>query len=241
MESQRAMCGDFWDGWLGSSCPALLLRGEHSPLLPAGHAREMAARRPRTELREFPGCGHWIHDDAPGSTRGPWAASCALCHDHAMDPHRPGVLAASLLVSAVLLTGCGSSPSPPSSASSPVARPVPSGSYVVKPDRLSASDLPAYGARPTASSAASPTGSPTASPDGCHGSGIDLRVTGSDAAAGLRVMSVELVNRCRGSTPCGAIPRSTSSATAAFRWRSGSATGRCPSPGSTASTTLPRR
>jgi esterase len=65
MASQQAMCGDFWDDWLGSSCPALLMRGEHSPLLPPGHAREMATRRPYTTLREFPDCGHWIHDDAP--------------------------------------------------------------------------------------------------------------------------------------------------------------------------------
>ncbi|WP_432038581.1 alpha/beta fold hydrolase [Streptomyces cucumeris] len=65
MASQRALCGDFWDEWLGSSCPALLMRGEHSSLLPPGHAREMADRRPHTRLREFAGCGHWIHDDAP--------------------------------------------------------------------------------------------------------------------------------------------------------------------------------
>ncbi|GLV73583.1 alpha/beta fold hydrolase [Streptomyces hygroscopicus] len=65
MASQQAMCGDFWDDWLGSSCPALLMRGEHSPLLPPGHAHEMADRRPNTRLREFAGCGHWIHDDAP--------------------------------------------------------------------------------------------------------------------------------------------------------------------------------
>ncbi|MEU0811845.1 alpha/beta hydrolase [Streptomyces sp. NPDC005970] len=70
MESQRAMCGDFWDQWLGSSCPALLLRGEHSSMLPAAHAREMTARRAGTALREFAGCGHWIHDDAPEAYAG---------------------------------------------------------------------------------------------------------------------------------------------------------------------------
>lgn len=65
MASQEAMRGDFWSEWLGSACPALLMHGEHSPLLPPGHAREMARLRPRTTLREFAGCGHWIHDDAP--------------------------------------------------------------------------------------------------------------------------------------------------------------------------------
>jgi pimeloyl-ACP methyl ester carboxylesterase len=28
-------------------------------------ARRMAERRPDTVLREFPGCGHWVHDDDP--------------------------------------------------------------------------------------------------------------------------------------------------------------------------------
>ncbi|GAB2683631.1 alpha/beta fold hydrolase [Nocardia thraciensis] len=65
MAVQEGGLGDWWADWLGSTCPALVLRGEHSPLLPAELADEMVARRPRTRLVEFPGAGHWIHDDDP--------------------------------------------------------------------------------------------------------------------------------------------------------------------------------
>ncbi|WP_433337433.1 alpha/beta fold hydrolase [Spirillospora sp. CA-294931] len=63
--SQRALIGDWWPDWLASSCPALLVHGLDSFVLPTAMAREMAARRPGTTLREFPGCGHWVHDDDP--------------------------------------------------------------------------------------------------------------------------------------------------------------------------------
>lgn len=63
--SQEALIGDWWADWLGSSCPALLVHGRESFVLPTAMAREMAARRPGTVLREFPGCGHWVHDDDP--------------------------------------------------------------------------------------------------------------------------------------------------------------------------------
>ncbi|MBE1532668.1 alpha/beta fold hydrolase [Actinomadura algeriensis] len=63
--SQRALIGDWWADWLGSSCPALLVHGPESFVLPTATARAMAARRPGTVLRELPGCGHWAHDDDP--------------------------------------------------------------------------------------------------------------------------------------------------------------------------------
>ncbi|OLT32556.1 alpha/beta hydrolase [Actinomadura sp. CNU-125] len=63
--SQEALVGDWWDDWTGSDCPALLVHGTESFVLPTAMAREMAARRPGTVLREFGGCGHWVHDDAP--------------------------------------------------------------------------------------------------------------------------------------------------------------------------------
>ncbi|WP_052850766.1 alpha/beta fold hydrolase [Streptomyces avicenniae] len=63
--SQTALVGDHWPDWLASSCPALLLHGRASTVLPTALAREMAARRPRTLLREFPAAGHWLHDDDP--------------------------------------------------------------------------------------------------------------------------------------------------------------------------------
>ncbi len=65
MESQRLLIGDWWPDWLGSACPALLIHGTDSFVLPTAMAREMAERRPGTTLREFPGCGHWVHDDDP--------------------------------------------------------------------------------------------------------------------------------------------------------------------------------
>jgi pimeloyl-ACP methyl ester carboxylesterase len=65
MEVQEGGVGDWWDDWLASRCPALVLRGGHSTLLPAELARQMVARRPHTQLAEFPDAGHWIHDDDP--------------------------------------------------------------------------------------------------------------------------------------------------------------------------------
>ncbi|MEV4399855.1 alpha/beta hydrolase [Nonomuraea sp. NPDC049607] len=65
MASQRALVGDWWADWLGSDCPALLVHGLDSFVLPTALARRMAARRPGTVLREFAGCGHWVHDDDP--------------------------------------------------------------------------------------------------------------------------------------------------------------------------------
>lgn len=65
LASQQAGVGDFWDDWLASTCPALLLHGHASIMLPTPLARTMAARRPNTVLREFPAAGHWLHDDDP--------------------------------------------------------------------------------------------------------------------------------------------------------------------------------
>ncbi|PNE40313.1 alpha/beta fold hydrolase [Streptomyces noursei] len=65
VRSQEALIGDWWPDWLATTCPALLLHGLDSFVLPTAMAREMAERRPATTLREFPGCGHWLHDDDP--------------------------------------------------------------------------------------------------------------------------------------------------------------------------------
>ncbi|WP_024802551.1 alpha/beta fold hydrolase [Nocardia sp. BMG51109] len=65
MAVQAGGVGDWWEEWLGSTCPALVLRGEHSTLLPAELAARMIARRPGSRLVEFAGAGHWIHDDDP--------------------------------------------------------------------------------------------------------------------------------------------------------------------------------
>ncbi|WP_051845932.1 alpha/beta fold hydrolase [Streptomyces sp. NRRL F-5053] len=65
MASQHAFAADLSAHWTASRCPALLMRAEHSFMLTPHTARTMAARRPRTELREFPGCGHWLYEDDP--------------------------------------------------------------------------------------------------------------------------------------------------------------------------------
>jgi pimeloyl-ACP methyl ester carboxylesterase len=70
MASQRALIGDWWPQWLGSTCPALLVHGLDSFVLPTAMARQMADRRPNTVLRELPGCGHWAHDDDPDTFAG---------------------------------------------------------------------------------------------------------------------------------------------------------------------------
>ncbi|MGW1195273.1 alpha/beta fold hydrolase [Streptomyces sp. NPDC002536] len=65
MASQRALTGDFSAQWAASAQPALLLRGGDSFILTASTAQRMAAERPNTDLVELPGCGHWLHLDAP--------------------------------------------------------------------------------------------------------------------------------------------------------------------------------
>ncbi|MEU7164395.1 alpha/beta hydrolase [Streptomyces morookaense] len=65
MASQHALTGDFSAQWAASAQPALLLRGGDSFILTAATAQRMAAERPNTQLVEMPGCGHWLHADAP--------------------------------------------------------------------------------------------------------------------------------------------------------------------------------
>ncbi|MEU0686401.1 alpha/beta fold hydrolase [Streptomyces uncialis] len=65
MAVQEHGVGDWWADWTGSRCPALVLHGGRSTLLPGALAEEMTARRPGTRLVRFPDAGHWVHDDAP--------------------------------------------------------------------------------------------------------------------------------------------------------------------------------
>lgn len=62
--SQQHLNGDHWDDWLAGDCPALLIRGSDSTVLSAEHARDMAERRPHTQLVELP-AGHTVHETAP--------------------------------------------------------------------------------------------------------------------------------------------------------------------------------
>jgi pimeloyl-ACP methyl ester carboxylesterase len=63
--SQLLLNGDHWADWLASTCPALLLRGGTSTVLPADEAAAMVARRPNTSFVEFPGVGHNINEADP--------------------------------------------------------------------------------------------------------------------------------------------------------------------------------
>ncbi|MZQ81184.1 alpha/beta fold hydrolase [Paenibacillus sp. 5J-6] len=55
--------GVWWEDWLGSSCPILLIHGGKSFILSTEHAKRMEARRPNTKLVVFEQCGHGVHSD----------------------------------------------------------------------------------------------------------------------------------------------------------------------------------
>ncbi|WNQ10695.1 alpha/beta hydrolase [Paenibacillus aurantius] len=57
--------GEWWEDWLGSSCPILLIHGGKSFLLDTEQARRMEERRPNTKLIVFEHCGHGVHADDP--------------------------------------------------------------------------------------------------------------------------------------------------------------------------------
>jgi esterase len=60
--------GDFWNDWLGSSCPALVIRGKQSKAVDGKLIEAMADRRPDTTLLALE-AGHVTHhDDAVGFT-----------------------------------------------------------------------------------------------------------------------------------------------------------------------------
>ena len=49
---------DLWPQWDAIACPTLLLRGEHSEVLPPEEAQEMETRNPHACAREIVGAGH---------------------------------------------------------------------------------------------------------------------------------------------------------------------------------------
>ncbi|MBB6671849.1 alpha/beta fold hydrolase [Cohnella nanjingensis] len=55
--------GVWWEDWLGSSCPILLIHGGKSFILDADQAKRMEAKRPNTKLIVFEQCGHGVHSD----------------------------------------------------------------------------------------------------------------------------------------------------------------------------------
>ncbi|MEW1639694.1 alpha/beta hydrolase [Streptomyces sp. NPDC093801] len=51
VDSETLVHGDHWKQWLATDCPALLIHGLRSQVLPAGQAEAMVARRPGTSYR----------------------------------------------------------------------------------------------------------------------------------------------------------------------------------------------
>jgi len=64
LASQNQLNGDYWQDYLGSSCPLLLIRGQNSHLTDQTQFEAMAARRPHTQLKVLVG-GHIVHADNP--------------------------------------------------------------------------------------------------------------------------------------------------------------------------------
>lgn len=60
MVSQKTLVGSYWDDWIASTCPALILRGGNSRVTTDAVAREMAERRANTQVLTIPG-GHVLH------------------------------------------------------------------------------------------------------------------------------------------------------------------------------------
>ncbi|MVO98063.1 alpha/beta fold hydrolase [Paenibacillus lutrae] len=63
--SQQHINGVWWDDWLSSACPILLIHGRKSFALDLQQAELMITRRPRTTLAVFDECGHDIHSTDP--------------------------------------------------------------------------------------------------------------------------------------------------------------------------------
>lgn len=62
--SQKLLCGDHWDDYLATTCPALLIRGRESRVTSAEQHEQMAQRRPNTTLVTLNG-SHVLHEDDP--------------------------------------------------------------------------------------------------------------------------------------------------------------------------------
>ncbi|MFD2368698.1 alpha/beta fold hydrolase [Brevibacillus sp. GCM10020057] len=68
--SQQNCNGSWWEDWLASTCPILLIHGKKSFVMTESHAGQMVARRPNTQLAVFADCGHDVHtDDLEGYTQ----------------------------------------------------------------------------------------------------------------------------------------------------------------------------
>jgi pimeloyl-ACP methyl ester carboxylesterase len=64
LASQKCLIGNYWQDWLATQCPALLIRGRDSRVTTQAAAELMASRRPNTRLRTLDG-GHVPHFENP--------------------------------------------------------------------------------------------------------------------------------------------------------------------------------
>ena len=64
VRSEEWLKGEYWDEWLSTTCPALVIRGSDSRVTTLKSMEEMTRRRPNTVLVELEG-GHIVHQDSP--------------------------------------------------------------------------------------------------------------------------------------------------------------------------------
>lgn len=64
-ESQKRLNGKWWNDFLASSCPALLMHGKKSWVVNQEHIEEMAMRRKNTEYVVFNKSSHTVNLDEP--------------------------------------------------------------------------------------------------------------------------------------------------------------------------------
>ncbi|MFL6305213.1 MAG: alpha/beta fold hydrolase [Candidatus Sulfotelmatobacter sp.] len=64
VQSQEALKGNYWDEWLATQCPALVIRGRDSRVTAQEEIEAMVSRRPNTTLLILDG-GHVVHQDSP--------------------------------------------------------------------------------------------------------------------------------------------------------------------------------
>lgn len=69
IRSENAMQGDYWNDWLATKCPALVVRGRQSRVTTLEQLKEMTRRRPNSVLVELEG-GHVVHQDSPEAFAG---------------------------------------------------------------------------------------------------------------------------------------------------------------------------
>lgn len=75
VRSQDWLKGQYWEEWLSTTCPALVIRGRDSRVTTQEQMEEMARRRSNTILIELEG-GHVIHQDNPDAFAADLRAFC---------------------------------------------------------------------------------------------------------------------------------------------------------------------